>query len=57
MPQKIELTLDLVNAILQALGKCQYEAVFQVVNEIHVQAVPQLPPAPPAEEAPAKEAE
>jgi len=47
---EIKLTLDLVNAILGALGKCSYQDVFQIVNEIHTQAVPQLPKEEPKEE-------
>ena len=42
-PQKIELTLDLVNAVLQYLGTRPYADVFVIVQEIHAQATPQVP--------------
>lgn len=56
-PVEIKLTLDLVNAILNALGKCSYQDVFQIVNEIHTQAIPQLPKEEAPVEAPVEAAE
>lgn len=53
-PQKIELTLDLVNAILQFLGTRPYADVFVLVQEIHAQATPQVP-MPVVEETPQEE--
>jgi hypothetical protein len=41
--QKIELTLPLVNAILQYLGTRQYQEVFNLIQAIQEQATPQLP--------------
>ena len=47
---KIELTLPLVNGILQYLGTRPYAEVFPIVQEIQAQAVPQIPvPAPEAQ--------
>lgn len=47
---KIELTLNLVNGILQYLGTRPYAEVFPIVQEIQAQAVPQIPvPAPEAQ--------
>jgi hypothetical protein len=40
---KIELTLPLVNAILQYLGTRPYAEVFPLVAEIQAQATPQVP--------------
>jgi len=40
---KIELTLPLVNAILQYLGTRPYAEVFPLVAEIQSQATPQVP--------------
>ena len=51
--QKIELSLSLVNGILQYLGSRPYGEVFNLVNAIHEQATPQIqvPQAPVADEA------
>jgi len=38
----LDLSLEEVNIILSALGKAPYEAVFEVVNKIKSQALPQL---------------
>ena len=40
---KIELTLPLVNAVLQYLGTRPYQEVFPLVQAIQEQATPQLP--------------
>jgi hypothetical protein len=40
---KIELTLPLVNAVLQYLGTRPYQEVFQIVQAIQEQATPQVP--------------
>lgn len=47
---KINLTLGLVNGILQYLGTRPYGEVFQIVQEIQAQAIPQIPTPNPAEE-------
>ena len=51
--QKIELSLSLINAVLQYLGSRPYGEVFQLVNAIHEQATPQIqvPTAPATDEA------
>lgn len=57
--QNITLSLGLVNGILNYLGTRPYGEVFQIVQAIQEQAIPQLPtPAPDAtqETAPAPEA-
>ena len=41
--QKIALTLPLVNAVLQYLGKQPFDQVFQLVQAIQEQAIPQMP--------------
>lgn len=41
--QKIELTLKLVNGILQYLGSRPYGEVFPIIQEIQAQAIPQVP--------------
>ena len=41
--KKIELTLGLVNGILQYLGTRPYAEVFAIVQEIQSQATPQVP--------------
>ena len=48
--KKIELSLSLVNAVLQYLGTRPYGEVFQIVQEIQAQAIPQVPTPNPAEE-------
>ena len=40
---KIELTLPLVNGILQYLGTRPYQEVFPLIQAIQEQATPQLP--------------
>ena len=40
---KIELTLGLINGILNYLGTRPYGEVFQIVQEIQAQAAPQVP--------------
>ena len=51
---KINLTLGLVNGILGYLGTRPYGEVFQMVQEIQLQAIPQVPtPDPSAEPEPA----
>jgi hypothetical protein len=47
---KINLTLNLVNGILQYLGTRPYQEVFPLVQEIQAQAIPQIPVPAPAEE-------
>lgn len=52
--KKVELSLGLVNAILAYLGKQQYEQVYQMIQAIQAEAVPQMSeqtadPAPAAE--------
>lgn len=47
---KIELTLGLINGLLQYLGTRPYGEVFQIVQEIQAQAVPQIPTPDPAAE-------
>lgn len=48
--QKIELTLPLINAVLQYLGTRPYGEVFQMVQAIQAQAASQVPVAASAEE-------
>jgi len=49
---KINLTLNLVNGVLQYLGTRPYAEVFPLVQEIQAQAMPQVPvPAPTPESA------
>jgi hypothetical protein len=47
---KINLTLNLVNGILQYLGTRPYAEVFPLVQEIQAQAMPQVPTPNPADE-------
>ena len=54
---KLELTLDEVNGVLQALGNMPYAQVVALVENIKNQAIPQVPapettPVPDAEAAP-----
>ncbi len=50
MPEKIELSVNVVNAILSYLGKQPFEQVAGLVNAIQQEAAPQIPaPAPSAE--------
>ena len=48
---KLELTVEEVNSILQALGNAPYAQVVALVEKIKQQAIPQVP-APDAEAAP-----
>lgn len=41
--QKIELSLPLVNAVLQYLGTKPYQETFQLIQAIQEQAIPQMP--------------
>ena len=40
--QKVELTLGLVNGVLQYLGTRPFSEVFMLVQEIQAQATPQV---------------
>ena len=48
--EKINLSLNLVNAIMGYLGQQPYERVFQLINAINEEAKGQVPPAPEAAE-------
>lgn len=51
---KVQVTLDLINGVLQYLGTRPYQEVFALVQEIHAQVIPQVPtPTPSAQPAPA----
>ena len=51
--KKIELSLGLVNGILQYLGTRPYQEVFALIQETQAQATPQVPmPETKPEEAP-----
>jgi hypothetical protein len=39
---KLELTLQEVNLILTGLGRLPYESVFELVDKVKSQAVPQI---------------
>lgn len=39
---KLELTLDEVNKVLQSLGNAPYSQVFELVEKIKGQAIPQI---------------
>lgn len=41
--KKVEVTLGLVNAILQYLGTRPYQEVFPVIQELQAQVIPQVP--------------
>ena len=41
--QKVTLSLNLVNAVLQYLGTRPYQDVFPLVQEIQAVVIPQLP--------------
>lgn len=51
MPEKIQLSTQLVNAVLQYLGTQPYQAVAQLIQGIQSEAQGQVPA---AEEAPAE---
>lgn len=38
----LELTIDQVNLVFASLGKAPYETVFQLVEELNKQLVPQI---------------
>ena len=40
--QKVEVSLSLMNGVLQYLGTKPFQEVFQVVNAIHEQVTPQI---------------
>jgi hypothetical protein len=46
--KKIELSLNLVNAVLQYLGTRPYQEIFQMVQAIQQEAAPQVQPEPEA---------
>lgn len=48
MPEKIELSVSVVNAILSYLGTQPYQNVAQLVNAIQQEASPQIPAQAPA---------
>ena len=41
--KKIELSLNLINGILQYLGTRPYQEVFPLIQTIQEQAIPQMP--------------
>ena len=41
--QKIALSLNLVNAVIQYLGTKPYQESFQLIQAIQEQAIPQMP--------------
>lgn len=43
MPDKIELSVNAVNAVLSYLGTQPYQSVAQLVNAIQQEAAPQIP--------------
>lgn len=45
---KLELSLQEVNLILSGLGRLPYESVFELIDKVKNQALPQLNP--PAEQ-------
>jgi hypothetical protein len=47
---RLELSLEDINAILEALGALPFSRVFQLIGRIQEQARAQLPPPPQAEE-------
>ncbi len=53
--QKVEVSLSLMNGILQYLGTKPFQEVFQIVNAIHGEVQPQIP-MPAAVAAPSDEA-
>lgn len=50
MPDKIELSVNVINAVLSYLGTQPYQNVAQLVNAIQREASPQIPSTPVAEE-------
>lgn len=54
--QTINLSLDLVNGVLAYLGSRPFSEVYQLVNQIQAQAMPQLEqPSAPVESTDAEE--
>lgn len=47
MPEKIELSLNIVNAVLSYLGRQPFEQVAPLINAIQQEASPQIPVAAP----------
>jgi len=48
---KLELSLQEINLILSGLGRLPYESVFELVDKVRSQALPQVnPPTNPTEE-------
>ena len=45
---QLDLTIDQINVIMQALGNAPYIQVEGIINEIRKQVQPQLAPAPEA---------
>lgn len=45
MPEKISLSTNLVNAVLQYLGTKPFAEVSQLIQAIQSEAAPQVPPA------------
>jgi hypothetical protein len=43
MPEKIELSINVVNAVLTYLGKQSFEQVAPLINAIQQEASPQIP--------------
>jgi hypothetical protein len=41
----LDLTLEEINYILQQVGKASFQECAPLINKIHMQAQPQLPPA------------
>jgi hypothetical protein len=41
--QKIALSLNLVNAVIQFLGTKPYQETYQLIQAIQEQAIPQMP--------------
>ena len=48
--KKVEVTLGLVNAMLQYLGTRPYQEVFPLIQELQAQVVPQVPQPQPEPE-------
>jgi hypothetical protein len=41
--QKIELSLNLINGILQYLGTKPYQETYQLIQAVQEQVIPQMP--------------
>ena len=54
MPDKIELSINVVNAVLNYLGSQPYQNVAQLINAIQLEAASQIP-APDVEESSSEE--